>query len=831
MFAIGDPEKREYLGMRFTGFLCVLAFIVLPGLAVVPFQKASSAVTYYVSSSTGNDVNNGLSPGAPFKTISKVNTLNLQPGDRVLFKCGDTWQADPLILSWSGTEAALIEFNSYPAGCADKPVLSGSRGIGGWVADSGNIYRADLPAGDFPLGINQLFRNGQRLTLGRWPNIDTPNGGYSFVDGHNAGGNQIIDNELPGVDWGGAIVHIKNIRWSMLDRQVTSSSDKTLVLNQGLSCLISSWGDCTGWGYFINNSRNTLDQDGEWYYDQNTRRVYLYTTSVPPTNIEGSVVLAEAGNLTQGGIMLSNGGATAYVIIDNLEIKNWFNHGIGTPGGMNNDIYHHITVRNVTIRDVNAAGVNMSSWLERPSDGRKGLRGGHHLVFTNDIIDGANTFGITGYFAESSFEDNTIENIALVKNLGKSGMGCGLTSNECTENGDGFRIRLYDAANSGYGNTLRYNHFEKVGYNGVDVFGPETVLENNFITQACYTKADCGAVRTFGGDDMASTQVYNIHLINNIILDIPGNVDGCHPSRAAFGMGLYIDNYSRDVETRGNTVINTTVSGILYQQSTGQISGNTVYNASSGTEYSAHIDLSGSETRVTMANNALYGLKSNAWTLYTYNLSNILSSDQNYLFHPYVNQHIAYGPSWTRQTFAQWQTFSGQDTHSKTNWFTQPTGEASRATAFYNASKAPLTIDLGSRQYLDLDQDPVIGSLTLQPFTSKILVDNGPAPLTLQSIFPTLFDVTKPADFTLTVNGISFTANSVVRWNGSDRPTVFVSSTRLTATIFAADVSAIGVFPVTVRDPLPTPGGTETAPVMFHVVPIVYNVYLPHTSR
>ena len=119
-----------------------------------------------------------------------------------------------------------------------------------------------------------------------------------------------------------------------------------------------------------------------------------------PANIEGSVVLAEAGNLTQGGMMLSNGSATAYVILDNLEIKNWFNHGIGTPGGMNSDIYHHLTVRNLTIKDVNGAGVNLSSWLERPSDGRKGLRGGYHLVFTNNLIDGANSFGITGYFAE-----------------------------------------------------------------------------------------------------------------------------------------------------------------------------------------------------------------------------------------------------------------------------------------------------------------------------------------------------------------------------------------------------------------------------------------------
>ena len=134
-------------------------------------------------------------------------------------------------------------------------------------ADATNVYRADLSPTDFPLGINQLFRNGQRLTLGRWPNLSAPNGGYSFVDAHSAGGNQITDNELPAIDWTGAIVHIKNIRWSMLDRQVTGTGGHTLTLNQGLSCLISSWSNCVGWGYFINNHRAALDRDGEWYYN------------------------------------------------------------------------------------------------------------------------------------------------------------------------------------------------------------------------------------------------------------------------------------------------------------------------------------------------------------------------------------------------------------------------------------------------------------------------------------------------------------------------------------------------------------------------------------
>jgi hypothetical protein len=822
--------------MRYLSIIYILIWLFSLGITTVPASASANALTYYVSSSSGLDTNTGLSQIDPFATVSKVNTLSLQPGDRVLFKCGDIWRADQMILNKSGTQSAPIEFNSYPAGCANKPVLSGSRGITGWVVDSsdasGKVYQADLPAGVFPLGIDQLFRSGQRLTMGRWPNLDAPNAGYAFVDAHSANSNQITDNDLPALNWTGAIVHIKNIRWSMLDRQVTGSSSHKLTLNTGLSCLVESWAGCTGWGYFINNSRNTLDEDGEWYYDPDLRRVYLYSSVGTPADMEGSVVLVAGDGIQQGGIMLSSGSPTAYVIIDNLAIINWFNDGISTPkGGMQNDIYHDITVRNVVVKDVDGVGINLSSWLQNPTNGRLGLLGGKNLVFSNDLIDGANAFGVSGYFAASTFEDNTIMNIALVKNLGKSGMGCGITTGECTENGDGFRIRTYNVLDSGYGNTLRYNRFVKTGYNGVDVFGPETTLEDNFITQACYTKADCGAVRVFGDTSLAATNVYNIHLIGNIIVDIPGNVDGCEASRAAFGMGLYIDNFSKNVEARDNTVISTTVSGILYQQSSGTVTGNTVYNASSGTEYSAQIDLGGSATQVTMSGNVLYGLKSNAWTLYASGLGNILSSDYNYIFHPYVSQNIAYGPSWTRATFAQWQAYSGQEAHSKTNWFTQPTGEASRAKVFYNDTRAPLSINLGSRQYLDLDYKPVVGSLILQPFTSKVLVDNGAAPLTLISIAPGLSAASHAADFTLTVSGTGFTPSSVVRWNGGSRSTVFVSSTTLRAAIKAADVTSVGSYPVTVHDPVPAPSGTDTQPVFFHVAAAVFDNYLPVTTR
>ena len=63
---------------------------------------------------------------------------------------------------------------------------------------------------------------------------------------------------------------------------------------------------------------------------------------------------------------------------------------------------------------------------------------------------------------------------------------------------------------------------------------------------------------------------------------------------------------------------------------------------------------------------------------------------------------------------------------------------------------------------------------------------------------------------TLVVDGTGFVRRSVVRWNGADRPTTFVSRTRLTAQLTAADVAAPGTAQVTVFT-TPTGGGLSIA--------------------
>ena len=57
--------------------------------------------------------------------------------------------------------------------------------------------------------------------------------------------------------------------------------------------------------------------------------------------------------------------------------------------------------------------------------------------------------------------------------------------------------------------------------------------------------------------------------------------------------------------------------------------------------------------------------------------------------------------------------------------------------------------------------------------------------------------------FILTVNGTGFSAQSVVKWNGSALPTVFVNDTQLTARIAASDIATASTAVVTVVNPGP----------------------------
>src|SRR5690606_22087266 len=99
----------------------------------------------------------------------------------------------------------------------------------------------------------------------------------------------------------------------------------------------------------------------------------------------------------------------------------------------------------------------------------------------------------------------------------------------------------------------------------------------------------------------------------------------------------------------------------------------------------------------------------------------------------------------------------------------------------------------------------------------RVLAATAPAPVpSILSLTPDSVEAGSGA-FTLTVDGTGFVSGSTVLWNGAERPTTFVSSTRLTAAIPASDVTAIGSASVIVSNP--APGGGLSNELTFEITP------------
>ena len=84
---------------------------------------AGTTTNYYVSSTKGNDTNDGLSPESPWQSLAKVSDTSFTPGDSVLFCSGDEF-IGCLKINNSGIDGAPLVFSRYGSG--PQPILNGS---------------------------------------------------------------------------------------------------------------------------------------------------------------------------------------------------------------------------------------------------------------------------------------------------------------------------------------------------------------------------------------------------------------------------------------------------------------------------------------------------------------------------------------------------------------------------------------------------------------------------------------------------------------------------------------------------------------------------------
>lgn len=102
----------------------------------VKAAENESGITYYVSTLSGRDSNDGKSESKPFYSLQKINEIELQPGDQVLLEAGSVFADGYLHFKGSGSENAPIIVDRYGDG-NDPKIQTNGQGI--WYQDYGKV--------------------------------------------------------------------------------------------------------------------------------------------------------------------------------------------------------------------------------------------------------------------------------------------------------------------------------------------------------------------------------------------------------------------------------------------------------------------------------------------------------------------------------------------------------------------------------------------------------------------------------------------------------------------------------------------------------------------
>ena len=551
----------------------------------------TGTTNYYFSSNSGDDnrsFTQAQNPNTPWRTLGKLNAISssLKAGDAVLFNRGEVFEGT-LTIARSGNSGSPIIYSSY--GNGTKPVISGSANLSGWTSLGNNIWEANCPSTNT---VNMVMFNGVVQGMGRYPNASAANKGYLTLDSYYSTW-QITDQQLSGSpNWAGAEVVIRKNNW-VLDRGlITSHSGNTIYYNSP-----TAHEPTNGYGYFIQNSPLTLDQNGEWYFNPSSRRLRVYSTTNPNSiNIKASVVddLAFIDNKSN-------------IIFDNISFQGGDVNAVKIQNSQN------IRVQNC---EVNFSGL-------------QGISGSNvsNMVVENTSFDNTNNDAIELYNTSySTLKNNSIRNTGLIA-------GMGLNNNQQYE-----AIFL-----EGSNNTIEANRVENTGYSAITFAGEGAILKNNFINYFCLTLDDGGGI--YGWGDMDK---YNRQVTGNIILNGIGVHEGTIYPFSTGASGILIDDRTAYIEFRNNTIANCSRNGIYLHNSRDMtVIGNTVFN--NRTQIGLVHDLIAPDVPIrsmTINNNIVVSKTPSQFILETGSLTNDIASfgtiNNNYYARPIDQNGIIY---------------------------------------------------------------------------------------------------------------------------------------------------------------------------------------------
>ena len=586
--------------------------------------SAAYATDYYVAAN-GNDSNPGTSPTQAWRSLNKVNAMMsiFRPGDQILFRRGDQF-ADSLVITTSGSLGSPIRFAAF--GSAEKaPIINGFQQLTNWQAVGNGVWKT---AYNSPTGsVRNLFVDGKFQPIGRYPNVDAPNGGYLTITQKN--GKTITVDGLKG-NWAGGDAVIRARRWILKRKQIIQQSGNQLTIADNST----RYQDNVGWGFFVVNHPDALDQEGEWAYDAQAQEVYLRSSDNPNTK---TIQTAHEQYLVHFD-------TSDHIVLEGLSLQ----------GAAEAAIY---------LNTSNSVSVTRCAIYGSGQDGIS-AQNAQTITLTDNSLDYTNNNAIvirpTNQDAFAEIAHNTITRTATVAGMGESDDGnyCGITAR-------GNDLYIHD------------NTVDQTGYLGIGFLGSRVRVEHNYVTNFCLVKDDGGGIYSYTNTKIPGQDI----TIRHNVVGKAGNdrvrLGTTAPNRT-IAYCYYLDGRTSDVDLQGNTAYQGLGAGIyLHNTTDSRITNNHVFDSNIGLLLSYDDSVTGSPIRNnTITRNVFFAQDASQEVVQFISQEEDFGQagviDSNYYYHPTqpsprfrISRIIGQNTTHEWYSLYQWQTAFSYDIHSQ----------------------------------------------------------------------------------------------------------------------------------------------------------------------
>ena len=728
-------------------------------LAIIPlilFYISAGATNYYLSNA-GNDNNSGTDASSSWRTLAKLNSFsNLNPGDNVFFKRGDTFYGT-ITVSTSGMSGSPITYGAYGSGA--KPIITGFSNVTSWTNLGGNIWESTNAVSSLPY-TNIVVINGMSTQMGRYPNT-----GYLTYQSH-VGNTSITSSSLAGsLNWTGAEVVMKKAKWAIERSTINNQSGNTISYSTP-----GVYTPQDTYGFFIQNDSRTLDQQNEWYYNPSTKKLRIYSIS-SPTNVQ----VTTTERLVNAEWTVGSGN---YVTFDNLSL-------IGAnSAGLYITYKSNVSVTNCDVSFTGEEGIYGEGCV--------------NLTLENNNINYTNGTAITltSTCPNASIRYNTIKGAGMFPGMTKS--------------------FVYDGIFISADNTLvQYNSIDSSGNDGISFNGNYTKIKNNLVNHSLLLLDDGGGIYTDGKMSAVGREI-----VGNIVLNTIGNPDGSYALNVIIAHGIYLDDDNSFVTVTGNSVSGSRGSGIFIHNSTDLvINGNTSYDNGFQDNFLKGSLMFQYDPRrpirnVQLNNNIFFAKTATQLAFFSYagapdpnDIKLFGTADNNYYARPISDNNLILiggdALTWPGNYYNidGWKAYSGMDIHSMGS--PKAVSSTDDLRFEYNGFSSNKTISLGAT-YIDVKGNSYNGTITLAPYTSAVLIKNGASTINQPPVAIAGNDITlnlPTNNATLTGSGTSPTGTIVAySWTQLSGPTATIVAPNSAISALTGLTSGTYQFQLTVTD-------------------------------